>query len=248
VFIYNSKKYNQGKYSTGNPIDKQGHLYYGSVIAGIEARKQIGKKYIYRIHPGNGLAKIKIGKNHQHRYDYFIPNSIDNIESDPWRTTFKAATQYWKHVLTDEQKAEYNSRGSKTKQIPGRSLFISEAMKGIYHMFVDRGDPAAVDFELTDLTTDAAWNNLDLSGIIPTITRAVIIELDTEAAQSNREIIFRKYGNTNEINHTGSITKANNKDMHKTCIIAVDENRKVEYKADDVTWSVINLTIRGWIT
>jgi len=32
--------------------------------------------------------------------------------------------------------------------------------------FVDRGDPAAVDFDETDLTMDNTWRDLDLSSLV----------------------------------------------------------------------------------
>jgi len=70
----------------------------------------------------------------------------------------------------------------------GYNLFMRAAMNGEISMFVDRGDPAAVDFVYTDLITDGTWRELDLSAFIPATARGVLIELDIESAHSDNEV------------------------------------------------------------
>lgn len=248
MFIYNSKKYGQGIYSQGNPVDQQGHLYYGSVIAGIEVRKQIGRKWIYRVRPGNGHAGSTSGQRYQDRFSYFVPQSINNVESQPWRITFAAAVECWKNILTSEQKRIFDIRGSKEKSIPGRSLFISEAMKGVFPMFVDRGDPTTYDFAKEDLTLDGSWHNLDLDGIIPSIARSILISGHLEGNGVDWKISFRKKGNANEINHEGFETIRAGVERHRSGIVAVGSDKIIEYKADNQSWATLSLTIRGWWT
>ena len=188
------------------------------------------------------------GHRYQDKYAYVVPSSINNPEGQPYRVQYAAAVDYWKNILTASQKRVYNVRAGPVKGLSGYCLFIKEALTGKVAMFVDRGDPASVDFIYTDLITDGTWRELDLSVIVPTIARGVLIELDIESAHVDNEVIFRKYENTNDINHTGAVTKTNNKDQHKTCIVGIASNQKIEYKADDATWSVINIAVRGWWT
>lgn len=246
--IYNANKYNQAKYSTGNLPNKQGQLYYGSCIAGIEVRGQIGKRWIYRRRPGNGYYDSKVGITYQDRYKYFVPSSINNVESEPWRTTFRAAVDYWQNILTAEQKKEYQIKGSKVRCIPGYNQFISEALRGEFSMYVDRGDPSTQDFTLANFTCDNTWRELDLSAFIPTIARAILCHLKFEASVKDEEILFRKQGNTNALNVTGCITKQTDKHQYKTVIVSPGDTRKIEYKATSVNITVLSLTVRGWWT
>ena len=131
MFIYNNNKYSKEKYSLGNPTDKQGHLYYGTVIAGIEVRKQIGKKWIYRVRPGNGKYGTEVGKTYQDRYTYFVPSTILHPNGDASRTTFAAAVQAWKN-LTQEEQEVWKRLEASHKMVPGRYIFIGAYMKKNY--------------------------------------------------------------------------------------------------------------------
>ena len=221
---------------------------FANIPLGVRVRKQIGKQVIFRVRRGNGHAGAVAGIEYQDKYGYFVPDNISNVESAPYRTHWKASVDYWQNILSTEEKQAYNTRANKGLHMSGYNLFMQAAMRGEIAMFVDRGDPAAVDFALTDLTTDAAWQNLSLVGIAPSTARAVLLEVDIEGSHTDEEITFRKDGNTNEINHTGAVTKANNKDQHKTCIVGIESNGIIEYKATDTTWTTINITVRGWWT
>jgi len=248
LLIYNTGKYNQAKYSTGNPVHKQGHLYYGNCIAGIEVRKQIGHKWIYRVRRGNGHAGSIAKALYQDRFKYFVPSSINNVESQPWRVMFRAAVDYWRNILTPSEKEEYTRKGNRAGAIPGRNQFIREALKGEFSMFVDRGDPATQDFTIANFTCDNTWRELDISAFVPEIARAVLFHLKFEASQKDEEILFRKQGNTNILNITGCITKQTDKHQYKTIIVATGTSRKIEYKATSGNITVLSLTVRGWWT
>ena len=215
---------------------------------GTQVRKQLNHEIIYRVRPGNGHAGAIAGVVYQDKYKYVVPSSINNVESDPNRIHLAAAVDYWKNILTTEEKQAYNDEVSHGLNMSGYNLFMKKAMLGEIGMFVDRGDPAAIDFDKDDLTADDAWHDLSLTAIIPTIARAVLLEVDIEAGHTDKEVIFRENGNTNDINHTGAITKTNNKDQHKTCIVAVGSDRIIEYKASTETWTTINIVVRGWWT
>ena len=221
---------------------------YAGIPLGITVRGQIAHEYIFRVRRGNGVMGSVLGHRYQEKMVYYVNDSIRNVEAEPQRIMMRTAVDYWRNILTAEQKRVYDVRAYKHKGLTGYNLFTREALNGDFKMFVDRGDPAAVDFVYTDLTLDGAWNELDLSAIIPATARAVLIELDIESAHVDNNFVFRKDGSSNEINHTGAVTKSNNKDQHKTCIVATSNSRKVEYKGDVATWSVINICVRGWWT
>lgn len=219
-----------------------------TIALGSWIRKQFNKTFIFRVRRGNGYYGTILNKRYQDKFTYFAPTSINNTESAPDRRMFATAIEYWQIVLTAQQKEEYNYRANKGLSMSGYNLFLREALTGIYHMYVDRGDPSVVDFDKNDLTTDNTWRDLDLSAIIPSTCRAVLLEVDIEAAHADKEIVFRSDGNTNNINHTGAVTKVNNKDQHKTCIVATGANGIIEYKATDATWTTIDIVARGWWT
>ena len=223
------------------------NTYLGYPI-GLAVRGQIGKAKIFRIRPGNGYYDTKIGDVYQDCYNYFVPSSINNPESEPYRVQWKAAVIKWQYDLTEEKKQEYNLRASRGMHMSGYNLFMREAMKGEVQMFVDRGDPASYDFVKTDLTIDGAWHDLDLSAIVPAGAAAVHIMGHVEGANVNWNIIFRKKGNTNEINHGAFSTLRAGVERHRSSITAIDVNRVIQYKADNVAWTTLDLVVRGWWT
>jgi len=93
---------------------------------GVLVRKQFGHQYIFRVQRGNGHAGTLLGHLYQHKYDYFVPDSINNAESASVRTLFATAVSNWQNVLTTEQKQAYNKRASKGMRMSGYNLYIRE--------------------------------------------------------------------------------------------------------------------------
>ncbi len=112
--------------------------------------------------------------------------------------------------------------------------------------FHDRGDPAAYDYAKEDLTIDGAWHDMNLSGIVSEKATAVLIIGHLKGNGADWHIIFRKKGNVNEINHDGMETVRANIERHRSSIVALGVDRKIEYKVDDVAWDTLNLAIRAW--
>ena len=113
--------------------------------------------------------------------------------------------------------------------------------------FVDRGDPSAFDFSIGDLTTDATWRDLDLSSIIPAGAKAVLFSAtvrDDDAANSVFQL--REKGNSNTHNVAAIRTQAAAVTQELALIVVPDSDRKVQYKASNVTWNKIDLLVRGW--
>ena len=111
--------------------------------------------------------------------------------------------------------------------------------------FVDRGDPAAVDFTEADLSLVTAWRDLSLSAIVPAGAKAVVIATTITDNLVGSRIKLRKNGNTNAINVAQLKTQVANNANNADKIVACDNDRKIEY---DVTVGTddLNLTIAGW--
>lgn len=113
--------------------------------------------------------------------------------------------------------------------------------------FVDRGDPATGDFEVGDLTTNNAWHDLDLSGIVTAGATHVCISLTAECACGTGKGRFRKNGNSNEYNMLWVTSYNPNKDAHISGFVALDGDLKIEYKIADITWATFRILVCGWI-
>lgn len=114
------------------------------------------------------------------------------------------------------------------------------------HSFVDRGDPAVVDFDQNDLTKDSNWYDLDLSSIVPANTKAILLSVFGAATATNKIIAFRKNGNANEYNAGRLDTQAAGVRLDSQILVACDSSRVVEYFASTATWLYIGITVCGW--
>lgn len=115
-----------------------------------------------------------------------------------------------------------------------------------YPRFVDRGDPADHDYRTGDLTTDGAWHDMDLSGIVPAGARAVTLRvwlMDNLTAQA---FVFRTNGNANAYNAAVVRLQAANTRISQDKIIALDANRVIEYFASNTVWNEYYITVKGW--
>lgn len=226
--------------------------YFGKSIKriplGLRVRGQLAHKVIFQMVRGNGLYGSVLGKAYQTIKKYFVPSSINNVQGEPYRAQMRAAVHKWQADLTTEQKEEYTKRANKGLKMSGYNLFIREAMKGEVQMFVDRGDPATYDYAKEDLTIDGAWYDLDLSAIVPAGAKAVLLVGHVEGNGTDWAIMFRKKGQTNEINHGEMETLRANVERCRLMICAVDTNRVVQYKADNQAWTTLDLGVRGWWT
>lgn len=113
-------------------------------------------------------------------------------------------------------------------------------------VFVDRGDPADYDYAKEDLTITGTWQDLDLSGIVPEKTKAVFILGHLEGPAVDWKISFRKKGNVNDIVHGGMETLRAGIQRHRSSIVALDDNRVIQYNADNENWTTLSLAVKGW--
>ncbi|MBA7636956.1 hypothetical protein ES703_44584 [subsurface metagenome] len=112
--------------------------------------------------------------------------------------------------------------------------------------FVDRGDPDAYDYDKEDLVTDGTWQDMDLSAIVSEKAKAVFIIGHLMGAGADWQIRFRKKGNINEVAHGGMETLRANVERHRSSVVALDADRKIQYNADDVAWVTLSLAVKGW--
>ncbi len=219
---------------------------YNGVFIGYGIRGSIGGDTTYRMRRGNGHYDSILGHMYQDKFALVVPSSINNPESEPYRANLKAAVQHWQHALTVTEKKEYNRRAAHGLQMSGYNLFMREAMLGKVEMYVDRGDPAAFDFDVNDFIDDGTWREKDLSGIVPANAKAVLIEWEFTTVSAGREIKLRKYGNSNEINSWHAETTVGNQHQSGQAIVAIDHNKIVEYNIGNANWSELDMVVRGW--
>jgi len=133
--------------------------------------------------------------------------------------------------------------------------FLLQAIRKFYNyisgggmQYVDRGDPANVDFSIGDFTTDGNWHDLDLSSIVPTGVNSIHFRVIITDDVAGSVLMFRKKGNTNERNIGAIRTQVANVNNESDFFITPDSNRIIQYKTSAVTFSLLNFIVRGWIT
>ncbi|MCK5611571.1 hypothetical protein KAR91_57400 [Candidatus Pacearchaeota archaeon] len=117
------------------------------------------------------------------------------------------------------------------------------------HGFVDRGDPAAGDYILTDLTTgDSNWHDLDLGTDVgvPAGAKAVSLAILLEDNVANTRLRFRKNGNTNVFNTSVVRVQAANIVMNMDVTVPLDASAIIEYETGSATFTDLRITVKGW--
>lgn len=112
--------------------------------------------------------------------------------------------------------------------------------------YVDRGDPAVVDFHKGNFIHDGAWHTLDLSSIVP--AGAVAIAFNARLASSivGKAIQLRRHGNVNGIIRSMTATQVANISVWADMFAACDPDRKIDYKVTIDPWTVLELNVKGW--
>jgi hypothetical protein len=115
--------------------------------------------------------------------------------------------------------------------------------------FVDRGDPAAWDWQVGDLTIDGTWNDLDLSGVIPEDGAGMLALIHAEVKDdaSGSAFSVREKGNSNARNVGSVVTQAANVVATGDLWVLVDESMVVQYMGTNVAFTSIDLCVRGWM-
>lgn len=122
---------------------------------------------------------------------------------------------------------------------------IVEAI-GVPPTFIDRGDPAVVDFDKDDLTQNNAWHDLDLSGIIPSNATAVLLTIEIDSVFTQKKLWIRKNGNANTINKSQILTAVANGNRGADFTVPVGTDGIIEYLTSVPPWTRLDITVKGW--
>lgn len=112
--------------------------------------------------------------------------------------------------------------------------------------FVDRGDPADPDFELYNFTTDEKWYDLDLSSIVPDGAKAVLLTLKIVSTSASADFFFRKKTNSYDYNTCHTATTVAGIRTAADLVCPCSAERVIQYYGEDVVWTEIDLTVKGW--
>lgn len=113
----------------------------------------------------------------------------------------------------------------------------------------DRGDPAAFDFAVGDLTTDDTWRDLDLSSIISnSLAKAVVLFVSISDGVANSRIQFRKKGNSNVIARSSIRTQIANIVIDADLVVSCNTSQVIQYRASNLTFTTANIVVKGWWT
>ena len=112
--------------------------------------------------------------------------------------------------------------------------------------FVDRGDPAAYDFGIASFTTDGAAHDLDLSAIVPSNAKAVLLKIAIEDDTTVTRFRIGKKGNTELYNSGEFWTQVANVLFGTDFICPIGADGKLTYIASNLVITTINLLVKGW--
>jgi len=115
------------------------------------------------------------------------------------------------------------------------------------HKYVVKAETAGWDFDKTDLTTDNTLRELDLSAFIPVNAVLVHCWINYKSTTANTLLRFDRKDPLNDNLRCLMYNAAANSYQANECFLPVDADRRISYKIDDVTWTVINIKIVGWI-
>ena len=106
---------------------------------------------------------------------------------------------------------------------------------------------SGMDWDETGLIKDGAFHDLDLSGIVPAGTIQVQFRLRLyNASGAYRLLYMKKKGEANGSIVVGCFAYTAGLEYDFSFWLSVDADRIVEYNAQAVTWSMIELVIKAW--
>ena len=114
------------------------------------------------------------------------------------------------------------------------------------HTWYSRNDPVNEDFAQGVFTKDGTWYDLDLSGIIGKGVKLVMLGVYALTVGNTGGFHVRTNGNANEQNVSACYTQADSFNYGRDMWVVTDADGKIEYKAENVTWVGLDVTVRGW--
>ena len=185
---------------------------------------------------GNGGGLTNIPMSGVSNFLVSVTNVVTNIVQS-------ATNNFWVTTSNMVQSGTNNFMGTATNI----AAALTNGLGG--GGITDRGDPSSTDFGAGNLTTDSAWHDLDLSGIVPAGTKAVILRYYIFSLSTGSDsVYFRKKGNSNDINETVINFNYTGPEARGETTVFLDSNLKAEYKfvGSSGDWDTINITAAGW--
>jgi hypothetical protein len=115
-----------------------------------------------------------------------------------------------------------------------------------YGYFHYRGYPTAVDYAVGDLTTNGTWQSLDLSSIVDSGAKTVLLGVQVADDAAASIIQFQDSDTNSVVNLSQIATQVDNISVYADMIVPLTSARVLYYKASNLTFSTINIVVRGW--
>jgi len=116
----------------------------------------------------------------------------------------------------------------------------------IQNSFFNRGDPSVPDFTESDFPAYQLWETLDLSGIIPLNTKAVVLAIRAYSVSSRRSLRFRTHGNTNAINISQCEVAQGGLSYYYDITVPTNGLQKIDYWSSLDMGLIVRATVKGW--
>ena len=116
----------------------------------------------------------------------------------------------------------------------------------INKLYTDRGDPASIDYVLTDLIEDNAWHDLNLSALLPPDAIAVELSVSYTANALNQDINFRRNGYIHVANAPGIRSQVANQSILQQIKVSCDTSQIIEYYLSSTATTAVAITVTGW--
>jgi len=114
--------------------------------------------------------------------------------------------------------------------------------------YVDRGDPTAYDFKVTNFTTDKIWHDLDCSHIVPSNATAIVFKVYAKDTIGSGYFRFRKKGYTGVYGPVVLRCASTTIAAEHQVIVPCDTQQVVEYETADIAFDALNVVVLGWFT
>lgn len=109
------------------------------------------------------------------------------------------------------------------------------------------GELADYHFKLADFTRDGNWHELDLSSIVPTGTKVVLLYISVGDNVAGSYLYLRKKGQTNIYNLSQYVTQVADKAYGHFDLLFCSSDYKLEYLAGNGDFTAINMVVKGWV-
>ena len=96
---------------------------FNGIVLGFQVRRSIAKTTTYRVGNGFDSSGDPNGEKYQFSYDYTVPTSINNTESEFSRDLYRTAVRNWQSVLTESEKEIYKETAV---GMSGYNLYIQQ--------------------------------------------------------------------------------------------------------------------------